>query len=140
ARGGAGRAFVRGAGPGGLIRLKRNIEPAAQVAALIGSFRETGGAQARVLADQGGGRVQRLGPPHWPSYPPAAVYGGLYDRDRAAGLAAARLRAPLIAADLRRLGLGGDCLPGARVAAPGFDPIIGGRAHGRTARQDAARG
>ena len=40
-----------------------------------------------VLMDQEGGRVQRLGPPHWPAYPPGAVYGDLYDRDRDAGLA-----------------------------------------------------
>ena len=57
---------------------------------------------APVLVDQEGGRVQRLGPPHWPAYPPGAAYGALYDRDPAAGLAAARLGARLIAADLMR--------------------------------------
>ena len=46
--------------------------------------------------------MQRLGPPHWPAYPPGARYGALYDRDPEAGLAAARLGARLIAADLRR--------------------------------------
>ena len=44
--------------------------------------------------------MQRLGPPHWPDYPPGAAYGALYDRDRDKGLAAARLGARLIAADL----------------------------------------
>ena len=61
-----------------------------------------GRADAPVLIDQEGGRVQRLGPPHWPNYPPGALYGALYDRDRAGGLAAARLGARLIAADLAR--------------------------------------
>ena len=94
----AERAFVREARPWGLILFKRNIETPAQVAALVASFREAVGAEAPVLVDQEGGRVQRLGPPHWPSYPAGAVYGALYERDRAAGLAAARLGARLIAA------------------------------------------
>ena len=59
-------------------------------------------ADAPVLIDQEGGRVQRLGPPHWPAYPPGAR---LRPRSttaiRGAGLAAARLGARLIAADLR---------------------------------------
>ena len=40
---------------------------------------------APVLIDQEGGRVQRLGPPHWPVYPPGAVFGALYDIDPALG-------------------------------------------------------
>ena len=44
------------------------------------------GRQAPVLVDQEGGRVQRLGPPHWPNYPPGAAYGAIYDRDREAAL------------------------------------------------------
>jgi beta-N-acetylhexosaminidase len=40
---------------------------------------------APVLIDQEGGRVARLGPPHWPVYPPGAVFGALYDIDPGAG-------------------------------------------------------
>jgi beta-N-acetylhexosaminidase len=134
----AERAFVREARPWGLILFKRNIGTAAQVAALVASFREIVGDEAPVLVDQEGGRVQRLGPPHWPSYPPAAVYGGLYDRNQAAGLAAARLGARLIAADLQRLGIDVDCLPLADVPAPGADPIIGDRAYGEAPDKVAA--
>jgi beta-N-acetylhexosaminidase len=36
-----------------------------------------GDADAPVLIDQEGGRVQRLGPPHWPAYPAGAVFGAL---------------------------------------------------------------
>ena len=43
-------------------------------------------ADAPVLIDQEGGRVQRLGPPHWPAYPPGAAFGALYDLDPAQGL------------------------------------------------------
>jgi beta-N-acetylhexosaminidase len=83
-----------------------------------------------VLVDQEGGRVQRLGPPYWPAYPPGARYGELYDREPAAGIAAARLAGHLIAADLRPLGIDVDCLPIADVPAPGGDPVIGDRAYG----------
>jgi beta-N-acetylhexosaminidase len=83
-----------------------------------------------VLIDQEGGRVQRLAPPHWPAYPAGEVYGRLYDRDRASGLAAARLGARLIAADLEALGIDVDCLPLADVPAADADPIIGSRAYG----------
>src|SRR5262245_25560710 len=111
----AERAFLREARPWGLILFKRNIESATQVEALTASFREAVAADAPVLVDQEGGRVQRLGPPQWPSYPAAAVYGRLYDLDQTVGLAAARLGAKLIADDLRRVGIDVDCLPVADV-------------------------
>ena len=85
---------------------------------------------APVLIDQEGGRVQRLGPPHWPVYPAGAVFGALYDIDRAAGLSAARLSARLIAADLLDLGITVDCLPLADVPVAGADAVIGNRAYG----------
>jgi beta-N-acetylhexosaminidase len=91
-----------------------------------------------VLVDQEGGRVQRLGPPHWPVYPPGATYGALYDHDPAAGLAAARLGARLIAQDLQPLGINVDCLPLADVPVPGADRVIGDRAYGETADKVAA--
>jgi beta-N-acetylhexosaminidase len=100
------------------------------VAELIQSFRDIAGSEAPVLVDQEGGRVQRLGPPHWPAYPPGARYGELYDREPVAGIAAARLAGHLIAADLRPLGIDVDCLPIADVPVAGGDPVIGDRAYG----------
>src|SRR5262249_56278778 len=105
---------------------------------VMGAVGGRGGTQGRVRGERGGGGVRRVGPPHWRAYPPAAVYGGLYDRDRSAGLAAARLGAQLIAADLQRLGIDVDCLPLADVPAPGADPIIGDRAYGETPDKVAA--
>ena len=87
---------------------------------------------APVLIDQEGGRVQRLGPPHWPVYPPGAVFSSLYDRDPALGLKAARLSNRLIAADLADLGITVDCLPLADVPVAGADNVIGDRAYGST--------
>ncbi len=126
----AERSFVREAQPCGMIIFKRNVSTPQQVSELAASFREAVGREAPVLVDQEGGRVQRLGPPHWPSYPPGAVYGALYDREKAIGLAAARLAGHLIAADLITLGIDTDCLPIADVPVAGSDPVIGDRAYG----------
>ncbi len=124
------RAFLREACPWGLIVFKRNVSSPEQVTELTRSFRDAVGWEAPVLVDQEGGRVQRLGPPHWPVYPAGARYGELYDREPASGLAAARLAGHLIASDLRPLGIDVDCLPLADVPVPGSDAIIGDRAYG----------
>src|SRR6478736_4844608 len=132
------RAFLRDARPWGLIIFKRNVSTPAQVQELIQSFRGAVGWEAPVLVDQEGGRVQRLGPPHWPVYPPGERYGELYDRDPTSGLAAARLAGHLIAADLKPLGIDVDCLPIADVPVAGGDPVIGDRAYGREPGKVAA--
>src|SRR5882724_7165708 len=127
----AEREFIRSERPWGFILFKRNIERPAQVILLVRELREAiGNPEAPVLIDQEGGRVQRLGPPHWPVYPPGAVFGALYDRDRALGLKAARLGSRLIAADLIELGISVDCLPLADVPVEGCDAVIGNRAYG----------
>src|SRR5450631_306350 len=118
------RAFVREAQPWGLIIFKRNVSTPAQVKELIRSFRDAVGREAPVLVDQEGGRVQRLGPPHWPVYPPGARYGELYDRESSVALAAARLAGQLIASDLCVLGIDVDCLPVADVPVAGGDQVI----------------
>ena len=60
----------------------------------------------------------------------ARVYGALYDREPASGLAAARLAGHLIAADLKGVGIDVDCLPLADVPVQGSDTVIGDRAYG----------
>jgi beta-N-acetylhexosaminidase len=125
------RDFMRASRPWGFILFKRNIETPAQVTALVSELRESiDEPDAPVLIDQEGGRVQRFGPPHWPVYPPGAVFGTLYDIDRKLGLTAARLSARLIAADLIDLGVTVDCLPLADVPVAGADAVIGSRAYG----------
>ena len=128
---GAEREFIRSERPWGFILFRRNIETPAQVILLVRELREAiGNPDAPVLIDQEGGRVQRLGPPHWPVYPPGAVFGALYDVDRPLGLTAARLSARLMAADLIELGVTVDCLPLADVPVSGADAVIGNRAYG----------
>jgi beta-N-acetylhexosaminidase len=133
------RQFLREASPWGLILFKRNIDNPSQVHNIVDDFRScVGRPDAPVLIDQEGGRVQRLAPPHWAAYPSGAVYGQLYDRDRAAGIAAAKLGARLIAADLEALGITVDCLPLADLRLPGADAVIGDRAYGATPDKVAA--
>src|ERR1700741_1218577 len=125
------REFLRAERPWGFILFKRNVDSPAQVTRLVEELRDTlGEPDAPVLIDQEGGRVQRLGPPHWAVYPPGAVFGSLYDRDPALGLKAARLSNRLIAADLAGLGISVDCLPLADVPVAGADNVIGNRAYG----------
>jgi beta-N-acetylhexosaminidase len=126
----AERAFLREAQPWGFILFKRNIAEPQAVRALVDDVRATLGRSAPALIDQEGGRVQRLSPPHWPLYPPGAAYGALYDRDKNTGLAAAKLGARLIAADLTALGIDVDCLPIADVPVEGADLVVGDRAYG----------
>lgn len=135
----AEREFIRAERPWGFILFKRNVESPDQVSALVRECRSVAGRpDAPVLIDQEGGRVQRLGPPHWPVYPPGAVFGALYDRDSQLGLTAARLSARLIAADLADLGISVDCLPLADVPVAGADAVIGNRAYGTDPAQVAA--
>jgi beta-N-acetylhexosaminidase len=126
----AERHFVQEADPWGLILFKRNVTTPDALRRLIGEFRALLGRQAPVLIDQEGGRVQRLGPPHWQSYPPGAVYGAAFDRNQANALRAARLGGRLIANDLAELGIDVDCAPVADVPVAGADPVIGDRAYG----------
>jgi beta-N-acetylhexosaminidase len=134
------RSFLRDAQPWGFILFNRNLRNPAQIRKLVAECREAVGTRAPVLIDQEGGRVQRLGPPHWPLYPSGATYGRIYDRDVAAGLAAAGLGARLIASDLLPLGIDVDCLPIADVPARGANAVIGDRAYGRTPEAVAAIG
>jgi beta-N-acetylhexosaminidase len=133
------RQFLRESQPWGFILFKRNIQSPSQVAEFVKEcravIRDPG---APVLIDQEGGRVQRLGPPHWPAYPSGSLYGTLYDADPNAGLAAAELGARLIAADLKTLGIDVDCMPVADVPVTGSDMVIGDRAYGANPRKVAA--
>jgi len=116
--------------PWGLILFRRNIDAPDQVRALVDAFRRTAGrADAPVLIDQEGGRVQRLGPPHWPKYPPGRSYGRMAGNDPLTRREIARLGARLIAHDLRALGINVDCLPVLDVPAPGAHDVIGDRAY-----------
>lgn len=121
--------------PLGLIIFARNIDNPAQVKALINDFRGVvGNPYAPVLIDQEGGRVARLKPPHWPSFPRGSVFGQLYARDPQAGEEAAYLNYRWIGSVLAELGIDVDCAPVADLPVEGAHDVIGDRAYGRDAK------
>ncbi len=131
-------AFFRDADPWGFILFSRNIVDPDQLTRLTAALRATVGRNAPILVDQEGGRVQRLGPPHWRSWRPVA---SLFDgADEASALEAARLRYRIIADELARVGIDVNCAPLLDVRAPEGHEIIGTRALGQAADEVARRG
>jgi beta-N-acetylhexosaminidase len=135
------RAFFRRVKPWGFILFGRNVQDPDQVRALVDALRETvGRADAPVLIDQEGGRVQRLGPPNWGRYPPGRAYGELAANDPLLRREIVRLGARLMAHDLAALGINVDCVPVLDVPDPAGHEIIGDRAYGRTPNEVAFMG
>ncbi len=124
------RAFFRAERPWGFILFSRNLADAAQISDLVADLRDCiGTADAPVLIDQEGGRVQRIRPPLAPDYPAPSRIGALYNDDVRAGLRAAWLMSRLHAQDLSRFGINVDCLPVLDVPISGGDKVIGDRAY-----------
>ncbi|MGI9482157.1 MAG: beta-N-acetylhexosaminidase [Hyphomicrobiales bacterium] len=135
------RDFFETATPWGLILFARNCETPEQIKALVDDFRAcVGRANAPVLIDQEGGRVQRLRPPHWRAYPPGRIYGALEAAQEGEGIDAAREISQLIAAELIQIGINVDCLPIIDVAQPDVHDVIGDRAYSNCPDQVGAIG
>ena len=95
------REFLAQEQPYGVILFARNIESPAQVRALTTEIKSLlTHPYAEILVDQEGGRVQRLKPPHWRTYPTAAKLAAQKDAARAV-----YVNARLIAEELRSVGI-----------------------------------
>ena len=126
----AERAFFAEVRPWGFILFGRNVESPDQLRGLTAALRETvGRVDAPILIDQEGGRVQRLGPPHWRRFPSGRAYGQLESRDPELRRDIARLGARLLAHDLAAVGVNVDCLPVLDVPDAAAHPVIGDRAY-----------
>ena len=135
----AERRFFAETNPLGFILFARNVDNPDQVRALVAALRDSvGRADAPVLIDQEGGRVQRLKPPHWRKAPPGEPFAQLAKRDMAAAREALRLNFRLIGRELADLGIDVDCAPVLDVPVAGAHDVIGDRAYGRTAAQVSA--
>lgn len=135
------RALFKASDPAGYILFKRNCVDPDQLRALTDSLRDLSGRDdVPILIDQEGGRVARLGPPHWPVFPNGAVFGALYETAPLSGLEAARVNALALAVMLRAVGINVDCLPVLDVPVEGSHDIIGDRAYGTDPMRVAALG
>ncbi|MFN6978640.1 MAG: glycoside hydrolase family 3 N-terminal domain-containing protein, partial [Gemmobacter sp.] len=122
-------AFLREADPWGFILFARNIVDAPQLRALTDTLRGAVGRDAPIFIDQEGGRVQRLRPPlarDWPA--PLDHATGAADPVRALWL-----RHRIIAAELRGLGIDGNCAPCCDIAGPDTHPFLRNRCLGTDA-------
>ncbi len=135
------RAFFRDVQPLGFILFARNIADPDQVRRLVNDLRASvEHAEAPVLIDQEGGRVQRLKPPHWRAASPAAKFGTLAAQRANDGQKAVFLNHQLIGAELAALGIDVDCAPLLDVQQPGANDVIGDRAFGGDPEQVAILG
>lgn len=135
------RAFFRDVQPLGFILFARNVADPDQVRRLVNDLRASvEHAEAPVLIDQEGGRVQRLRPPHWRAALPAAKFGALAAQRASDGRRAIFLNHQLIGAELAALGIDVDCAPLIDVHQPGAHDVIGDRAFSGDPEQVAVLG
>jgi beta-N-acetylhexosaminidase len=135
------RAFFRDVQPLGFILFARNIADPDQVRRLVNDLRvSVEHAEAPVLIDQEGGRVQRLKPPHWRARSAAAKFGALASQRAGDGRKAVFLNHQLIGAELAALGIDVDCAPLIDVQQPGAHDVIGDRAFSGDPEQVATLG
>ncbi|MEO5614921.1 MAG: beta-N-acetylhexosaminidase [Cypionkella sp.] len=124
----AERDFFRDYDPLGFIVFARNVETPEQLIRLTADLRDSVGRDAPILVDQEGGRVQRLRAPYW------REWAAPLDTVEKAGADAARamaLRALLIAAELRAVGIDANCAPVADIAGPNTHPFLRNRCYGQ---------
>jgi len=123
---------------GGVVLMGRNIGPPAQTRGTIAELQARAKAKGLpplfVAVDQEGGRVQRLGPPHYPAHPAARAVGETGDP------AQARTVARQIGEGLRDLGFNWNFAPVLDVNNNPRNPVIGDRAYGDDPALVAAMG
>ena len=123
---------------GGIVLMGRNVGPPEQTRGTIAELQARAKAQDLpplfVAVDQEGGRVQRLGPPHYPAYPAARVVGDTGDPEQA------RTAARRIGEGLRGMGFNWDFAPVLDVNNNPKNPVISDRSYGSNPAQVAAMG
>lgn len=131
------KRFFAEANPFGFILFARNVESAEQLRALTSDLRAAVGWHAPVFTDQEGGRVQRLRAPLATEFLPPL------DEVAQAGETAARameLRFRIIAAELRAVGIDGNCAPMLDVARPGTHAFLRNRCYAEDVETVVAMG
>tara|TARA_R110002072_G_scaffold17648_9_gene66709 strand:+ start:511 stop:1533 length:1023 start_codon:yes stop_codon:yes gene_type:complete len=124
------RALFQTANPFGFILFKRNCKEPHQIKALVDDLKKSVGRDCPILIDQEGGRVQRLGPPHWRRFPPMQEFGEAYNIDQNNGLEQLRFEILRLAEELVEIGVNVNCAPVLDVFFDDAHDIIGDRAFG----------
>ena len=119
-------AFFREADPWAFILFARNVDTPDRLRRLTSDLRAAIGRDALILTDQEGGRVQRLRAPHWIEWKPPL-------EDAKYGPTALSARYRTIAAELRAVGIDGNCAPCADIAGPDTHRFLQNRCLGTDA-------
>lgn len=135
------RAFFKDANPVGYILFGRNCETPAQLRALTDDLRTVSGRDDVLISiDQEGGRVARLKPPHWPTFPTGEAFARLYNTAPASAIEAVRANAAAIGLELAEMGINVDFYPCLDLRQDYGHDVIGDRAFGSDPMQVAALG
>ncbi len=135
------RDFFREVDPAGYILFARNCETKDQLRALTDALRDIHGRDRLLISiDQEGGRVARMRPPVWSSYPAGQVFDDLYQVAPASAIEAARASAQAMGMELAEVGITVDYHAPLDVRRPETDDAIGDRALGSEPMQVAAIG
>ena len=131
------RDFFAEADPWGFILFARNLETPEQIRRLTAELRDCVGREAPVLIDQEGGRVERLGAPHWSEWQaPLELSRRL--PDMADRTAAYFLRYRVIADELTACGIDVNCAPLADLAFSQTHEVLRNRCYGSEPAEVAA--
>lgn len=130
-------AFFRESQPAGYILFARNIASPEQLRALTDSLRALDGREhCPILIDQEGGRVARLGPPHWRLWPSAASLAS----PPQGAVARVTRQYEALGLELASMGINVTCAPVLDVPTANAHDVIGDRAFGSSADSVAALG
>lgn len=124
----------------GFILFSRNIVDKIQLKKLTDSLRELMEGEVLILIDQEGGRVARLAPPIWNTYPAGKYFSDLYQQDPQNAKQKLFENYAQIARDLVEVGINVDCAPVLDVLNPKTHKVIGDRAFGENPHQVADLG
>ncbi|MEM7650567.1 MAG: beta-N-acetylhexosaminidase [Pseudomonadota bacterium] len=122
------RSFFKESNPLGFILFARNCENPQQLKSLTDDLRDTLGRNCPILIDQEGGRVQRLKPTVWRSYPPMKDFGDKAAEDMSGALEELRFSILQMAEELSECGVNVNCAPVMDVLTDATHDAIGDRA------------
>ncbi|MFT9099086.1 MAG: beta-N-acetylhexosaminidase [Zymomonas mobilis subsp. pomaceae] len=126
--------------PAGYILFQRNITNRIQLRNLTDMLHDISGWNIPILIDQEGGRVARMRPPIWPSFPAAGCFDALYQKAPMTAIEAVRANTTALAYLLQDVGINVDCMPLLDIRDPKGHNIIGDRSFSDNPEQVAALG